>query len=157
MIVIGCDPGISGAVAILDDEGLSIIDMPILKIKRGTKARSIIDASDLCWRLREIDVSHGFIEIAGCRPKEGVSSAFTNGRNYGMIMGVIGALGIPITEISSVKWKKDLRVPADKDGARFRASQLLPQFSHHWNRKKDDGRAEAALIALYGQLELNKT
>jgi crossover junction endodeoxyribonuclease RuvC len=160
MIVIGLDPGISGAVAILDDEGMNSFDMPILEIKRGTKTKRIVDACRLAEKLRGID-GHAFVEIAGSRPphrrgkdgeevKEGVASSFSNGRNYGRIEGVIAALGIPITDVSPAKWKKDLRVPAEKDGARFRASQLLPRYADQWPLKKHDGRAEAALIALWG-------
>jgi hypothetical protein len=39
--------------------------------------------------------------------------------------------------------------PAGKDGARARASQLIPSAAHHWPLKKHDGRAEAALLAFY--------
>ena len=45
--------------------------------------------------------------------------------------------------------------PADKDGARARASQLLPWAAHQWARAKDDGKAEASLIALYGKNAVN--
>jgi hypothetical protein len=46
-------------------------------------------------------------------------------------------------------------VPAAKDGARARASQLLPGAADQWPLVKHDGRAEAALIALWGIRSLN--
>lgn len=75
---------------------------------------------------------------------------FAFGKAYGTLRGVVAALGIPMTVVSPVTWKRALGVPAAKDGARARASQLLPDAAAHWQRVKDHGRAEAALIALYG-------
>lgn len=155
MIVIGVDPGIAGALAILDLSDFVVIDMPILQIKRGSKTKSIVDTRAMGSSIRGTG-AHVFIEIAGSRPRQSTSSTSTVWMNYGRILGCLEAMGFPITEVSSKKWKNTMRVPADKDGARFRASQLLPQYAHNWDRKKDHGRAEAALIALYGQRELNK-
>jgi hypothetical protein len=57
---------------------------------------------------------------------------------------------VPITIVHPRTWKRALGVPREKDGARARASQLLPAHAHLWPLKKHDGRAEAALIATYG-------
>jgi hypothetical protein len=38
----------------------------------------------------------------------------------------------------------------NKDASRQKASMLFPKFAHLWARKKDDGRAEAVLLAHYG-------
>jgi crossover junction endodeoxyribonuclease RuvC len=151
MIVIGIDPGIRGALAALDDDGMTIVDMPFLKIKRGAKTKSIVDVRALCDDLGELSSSlHAFVEIAGSRPQQATASTSTVWMNYGRLLGCLETLGVPITEVSSKKWKKALGVPADKDGARFRASQLLPRYADQWPLKKHDGRAEAALIALWG-------
>jgi crossover junction endodeoxyribonuclease RuvC len=75
---------------------------------------------------------------------------FGYGRSYGIAIGVLSALGISFTEISAVSWKRKLAVPSDKDGARFRASQLLPTAAKHWPLVKHHGRAEAALLAFLG-------
>lgn len=160
MIVIGIDPGIQGAIAFLggDEYGYLVIhDMPILKISRGTKTKSVIDIGRMTDIINlNVTQTHVFIEMAGARPENGGASSFTNGKNYGVLLGVIGYAGIPVTEVSPAKWKKSLQVPSDKDAARFRASQLLPRHATQWPLKKHDGRAEAALIALYGHRELNK-
>ena len=52
------------------------------------------------------------------------------------------------------RWKRALHVPKAKDAARARASQLLPEAAHQWRLRKHDGRAEAALLALYGARQL---
>ena len=67
-----------------------------------------------------------------------------------LLYGVVAGRKLTIERVAPQKWKRALAVPADKDGARARASVLLPKHSGHWPLKKHDGRAEAALIALYG-------
>jgi len=58
---------------------------------------------------------------------------------------------IAYTLVAPATWKRALGgIPAEKDAARARASQLMPSASGYWARKKDDGRAEAALIAFWG-------
>jgi hypothetical protein len=66
------------------------------------------------------------------------------------LRGIISANFIPVEYIRPQKWKKALRVPANKDAARQRANEIFPKFADQWSKKKWDGRAEAALIAKYG-------
>jgi hypothetical protein len=61
-----------------------------------------------------------------------------------------------MTLVPPRRWKSALQVPASKDAARFRASQLLPQAAHLWPLKKHDGRAEAALLAVFGGRQLRR-
>ena len=75
---------------------------------------------------------------------------FKFGYVCGGLRGLVASHFIPVTYLTPKKWKGALGVPKAKDGARARASELLPGYSHLWQRVKDDGRAEAALIALYG-------
>ena len=156
MILMGADPGLSGALAFLDtDSGdLEILDMPTLKA--GTGGKRIIDLATLA---REIDarsdyVRHAFVEAVSTRPGEGAVGAFSFGQGFGALCGIIVANFIPRTFVRPAVWKKALGVPAAKDAARDRASQLLPQHAAQWARVKDDGRAEAALIAYYGSKKL---
>ena len=64
------------------------------------------------------------------------------------------ALAIPLTRVSPLTWRKALQVPRGKDGSRLRASELLPAYAELWRRRRDDGRAEAALLALWGLTHL---
>ena len=91
----------------------------------------------------------------------GAGSAFNFGWNCGCIEAVLSTIGIPFSYVTPQVWKKDLSVPTDKNAtkknknmARMRATQLLPQFAHNWDKSKHHNRAEASLIALYGY---NKT
>ena len=155
MIVCGVDPGLSGAICVLDTAGwFQINDMPVHALLRGGKNKREVDAHRLAALLSG-RIGHAFIEQVGSMPGMGVSGAFVFGKTFGTIIGVLATHGVPMTLVSPVKWKKALLVPKSKDGARARASQLLPQAAGEWPLVKHDGRAEAALIALYGIQSFN--
>ena len=69
----------------------------------------------------------------------------------GVLLGVLASQNIPYTTISPTKWKKSFGLTRDKDASRAAATRLFPANADLFERKKDDGRAEATLIALYGQ------
>lgn len=146
-MIVGIDPGASGAIAWLTDQGFLIEcrDLPHVP-KVGLIPAILAD-----W-LRQDDrrAVHAFVERVASRPGAGVAGMFNFGRNYGQIEGVLAALGVPVTLVTPQKWKNSLRVPADKGMARARAAQLWPGLAGTFSRVKDDGRAEAALIGLYG-------
>lgn len=153
MIVLGIDPGLSGAVALYNasNGALQVDDMPTHELKRGGKNKRELDLPGLAG-LFDVNglVRMAFVEQVGAMPGQGVSSVFAFGKAYGAVLGILAARNIPMTMVPPQRWKKALNVPAAKDGARARASQLLPSHAAHWKRVKDDGRAEAALIAYYG-------
>jgi crossover junction endodeoxyribonuclease RuvC len=168
MIICGCDPGLDGAISFLDPAkfAIAIDDMPTLLLKRGGKSKREVDGHALVRIFRRQRPDHVFLEIAGAVPRiksegtnrkggQGVSSAFASGEGYGIIRGVLAALDIPYSRVPAQVWKKKLGVPAEKDGARARAQQLLPASADLWPLKKHHGRAEAALIALHGARELS--
>lgn len=147
MRILGIDPGAKGAVALLANGSLARVWDTPTTLQNG-KAR--VDAGALASIVRDARADHAFLERVNAMPGQGVSSMFAFGRALGIAEGVVLGLGVPLTWLTPVEWKHGLRVPADKSGARARASQLFPSSSHHWPLVKHDGRAEAALIALYG-------
>jgi len=146
-MIIGCDVGVSGAMAFMEGRDLTICDIPVLKTN-GKTSVDIYQLSNIIFKQPFVD--HAYIEQVAARPGQGVVSMFSFGKTYGIILGILAAKGIPITYVTPSKWKKDLGVQADKDAARARASELMPQHAHLWPLKKHDGRAEAALIAYWG-------
>ncbi len=90
------------------------------------------------------------VERVSAMPGNGAVSMFNFGRSYGDVRGVIGALDIPLHFVTPQKWKKHFGLTSDKDQSRLRAIRMFPAVADQFKRKKDDGRAEAALIALYG-------
>jgi len=101
--------------------------------------------------LRESGASNVFIENVHAMPKQGVSSSFRFGDGFGQLKGVIAALQLPSTRVAPAEWKKALKLGRDKEQSRYRASKLYPSGAAAWPRKKDNGIAEAVLIAHYGK------
>lgn len=153
MIIAGIDPGLSGALAFYDTGTgeVETIDMPTLAVSNGRREVDAHAVADLFWKRH---AGHAFIEQSWPRPKDGAVQGFKFGDGYGALRGVLAAVGVPYTPVSPQRWKHALGVSADKDAARARAKQLLPQAAGQWPLKKHDGRAEAALIAYYGAREL---
>ena len=156
-MIIGIDPGLSGALFFLDPNRPAngeAVDLPVHLLVRGGKKRRELDIAGLIGILKSHQLDHAFLEQVSAMPGQGVSSVFAFGKTYGVILGVIAAHTIPLTLVAPAVWKRALAVPKAKDGARARASQLLPGAAAQWRLKKHDGRAEAALIAVYGGRQL---
>jgi crossover junction endodeoxyribonuclease RuvC len=145
--IVGIDPGAKGAIACFLDGKLNHIeDMPTVT----HKGKPRVDGAAVGAIIRSWGPEAAFMERVGAMPGQGVVSMFTFGMAAGIVLGALGALLIPVTLITPAQWKVALRVPAAKDGARARASQLIPAGASWWPLVKHDGRAEAALIGLYG-------
>jgi crossover junction endodeoxyribonuclease RuvC len=154
MRIVGIDPGVSGAAALLIGGKLeAVAAMPT--VTAGKKGRRIVDAGALSKIIRDMAPEHAIVEQVGVRPGEGVVGAFSFGRSAGILEGVLGALAVPRTMVTPAQWKVELRVPADKNEARARASRLMNR-GDLWPMKKDDGKAEAALLAYWGYLKLGR-
>lgn len=158
MIFIGIDPGLSGAVAFVSDlEGFvnRVHDTPTLLVE-GDKVRRKPDTTAMAALLRPY--SHGtktlvVLESVHSMPKQGVASSFTFGEGLGVWKGIIAAFGFPLELPSPQRWKKALLADQgkEKDASRFKAMQIFPELAEQLSRKKDDGRAEALLMAEYGR------
>jgi crossover junction endodeoxyribonuclease RuvC len=154
--IVGIDVGATGALAFKYGTELIIYDIPTFQRNKTTR----IDNHALTKILRENRVSHAWIEQVNAFGM-GASSAYNFGWNCGCIEAVLSAIGIPFSYVTPQVWKKELQVPTDKNStknknlARMRATQMMPQRAHNWDKAKDHNRAEAALIALYGFLKSN--
>lgn len=132
---------------------LRVYDMPVVRVKRGKTEKRRIDAMGLqllLERLALLEPGCIYIEDVGGMPGQSAPNAFAFGYGCGQLLQAAASLRLPVQMVSPQLWKRALKVPAGKDDARARASQLLPAHAELWARGKDDGRAEAALIALWG-------
>ena len=155
----GIDPGLSGALALYDPntKDVQIIDMPTETIKKGKKKRTRVDLYELA---RWIDVNASaiigaIIENVHTMPGQGVVSSGNFMRAFGNVEAAIASAFVPIAYVTPQKWKAFFGLGADKDGSRTKATELSPMSTHWWTRKKDHGRAEALLLAVYGSTEAN--
>ncbi len=101
-------------------------------------------------RLYNVHATCAYIEQVGAMPGQGVSSMFAFGEAFGLAKGVLAGLGIPVQSVPPARWKRALGLNSGKDAARAKAAATWPQQAGEFKRVKDDGKAEAALIALWG-------
>jgi crossover junction endodeoxyribonuclease RuvC len=151
-MILGIDPGLTGALAWMTDAGelISIDDMPTEKIKVGKGERNVVAPARLALLIAKQHPVHAFLEKVSTRPGEGAVGAFSFGRGFGCIEGILAGLSISVTYAPPQVWKRALNVPKDKGGARLRAQQMFPAHADLFARVKDDGRAESAMIASWG-------
>ena len=157
-VVIGIDPGKSGAIAIYRPQCqmLTVWNAPLLADPKG-KAET--DLHGLFNILRVIDGPvMAVLEQASSRPGEGSVSAFSFGRGYGAIQMALAVHGHQVRMVTPSVWKRHFGMifakgtpkAQIKAASRSLAQQRFPAMADHFKRVKDDGRAEASLIALYG-------
>ena len=148
-IHIGIHPGLTGAIAKVQGGNIEVWDMPTLELrnKRFVNAPMLADLISSI-RTPECEV---ILERVSARPGQGVTSMFSFGTSCGIIQGIIAALHLPLTLVSPQEWRKKMGVPKGKDGSRQRVLELRPDLASRFSRKKDHGRADAVLMALYGE------
>jgi crossover junction endodeoxyribonuclease RuvC len=141
--ILGIDPGLGGAIAFFfpAQDVVSVEDMPI--------AAGDVDAATLAERIAQMRPNIAIVELVASRPGQGVASVFKFGCGFGMVRGVIAASGVPLHLVSPAKWKRSYGLDSDKERSRALALRLWPGRSDLFGRKKDHGRAEAALLARY--------
>ena len=156
MIAIGIDPGFTGAVAAISEDGrIVVFDAPTVKVRSGRKTHTEMDPAGMVNTLKPFVFRecHVWIERVHTMPGQGIASSGRFMYGAGMWEMCVCALGIPYTFVQPERWKRAMLdgMGKEKDAARLRASQLFPSMAHAFARVKDDGRAEAVLIAEYGR------
>lgn len=161
--ILGVDPGAAGALALLNgDDGrlVEVRDMPVHQVTIGKTKRKRVDLHGLVDIVRSWALCYGpraFVEEVHSSPMDGPVGAFAFGEAFGAVKTAIAGANIPMVLVRPQEWKTHHRlIGKDKDDSRRLASQLLPAAASNWARKMDDGRAEAALIALYGASTLRR-
>lgn len=152
MRIVGVDPGCYGALALLVDGKLDrVLDMPILKIRRGKSDKAEVEAFQLATWLCEAAPDVVCVEQVGGIPGQSAPAAFNFGRAAGAPEYIAKAFGIRVEMTPPANWKRALKLNTGKDAARAAAMRLFPASAEQFKRVKDDGRAEAALIAYWFQ------
>ncbi len=159
MRILGVDPGGSGALAILRPRGageshdqLVVADMPTFSVQRGKTAKLEVDVSGLVELMRAWQPDVCYFEQVGGIPGQSASAAFNFGRAAGAAEAVVKASGARFQFVPPATWKRAMGLnKLGKDEARAMATRLWPANAGDFRRVKDDGRAEAALLAEYGR------
>lgn len=152
--IIGIDPGLSGAVAVLTgSDSLIVIDMPTMTVERNGKSKRQVSASELADIFSNFNSNdtHVYVEKVSAMAGQGVTSVFSFGRSFGMIEGILAAYKLPVTYVPPATWVKAVGRGQGKDASRARAMELFPNNQADFKRVKDDGRSDSALIAYWGK------
>jgi crossover junction endodeoxyribonuclease RuvC len=176
-MILGIDAGISGAIALVDNDGklkqVSGVVTYWHKMKTKTKSKIVngVTVAGTYKRRRKINIPdtvgllekmiHGYdikvcyIENVQAFNGQGVTSSFNFGESFGILQGIVAAKGIEIIFVTPQKWKKEVGlIKADKEAsipvvkAIFGAECLPAAISHDL--------ADACLIAWYGYLHTAK-
>ncbi len=153
MRVIGIDPGLSGAIAILEDNKvLQIFDMPVMA--EGKKNKRQLNSAQLVNIIKEntqeSEEKAVVVEQVNAMPGQGVTSMFNFGQTFGAIKGICAALNLPIFFVRPTKWKKYFElINSSKDSSRTKAIEMYPSLSNQLSKKKDVNKSDAILIARY--------
>ena len=161
MKIIGIDPGLSGAIAVLENNKvISIFEMPVMP--EGKKNKRQLNSAQLAKLLKnyiskneEVSV---VVEQVNAMPGQGVTSMFNFGQTFGAIKGICAALNLPIFFVRPSKWKKHFElINSSKDSSRTKAIEMYPSLSNDLAKKKDVNKSDAILIArFYSETRLNK-
>jgi hypothetical protein len=159
---VAIDPGITGGIARISEDGTcDVFAVPSFLIE----GRRSFDVPAMAKLLRSFGKSFSLcMESVHAMPGNGAVSMFFFGRGVGIWEGIFGALGRPFELIPPQSWKKGYpglapvkgdtrsksqRKSAAKKEALAIARRIFPELSEKLSKEKDDGKAEALLIALY--------
>ena len=153
MIIFGIDPGVSGAISVLENKKvIEMFDMPTMI--DGKKNKKQVNGAQVANIIKErLDGEKEIavvVEHVNAMPGQGVTSMFNFGQSFGVIKGVCSALSLPIYFVRPTKWKKHFNlIKTNKDASRTKVIEVYPEISSSLSRKKDANKADAILIARY--------
>ncbi len=148
-MILAIDPGKAGAIAHLHDDGryCCVSDAPAIG---STVCPELLSA--LIRKLAfdgKSSQHHVVLEQVGAMPGQGVTSMFNFGTSYGIALGVVAALRLPVELVRPNVWKREMGLGKDKEASRSKALHLFPEAAEMLQRKKDSDRAEALLLGLW--------
>lgn len=160
--VVGIDPGQEGGIVALDLLG-QLVGHQAADVD-GYYAGKLLSAR----RVRDFLLSlpgpilSVVVESQGVRPQQGAVSGLTTGKGWGILLGVVEGMGLPLHEVTPAKWATALHGQGCKDAAERKARTVrlvereIPNLPLTWGRrtKPHDGLSDAGGIALYGRLRL---
>ena len=153
MKIIGIDPGLSGAIAVMHDKKvINMYDMPVMA--EGKKNKRQLNSSQLVniikENINENEETIVVVEQVNAMPGQGVTSMFNFGQTFGAIKGVCAALKLPIFFVRPSKWKKHFElINSSKDASRTKVIEMYPTLSTQLTKKRDVNKSDAVLIAKF--------
>ena len=155
MLIIGIDPGISGAICFMVDGKITdVIEMP--SMAEGKKNKKQVNSSqifnEISSKIKNYNKSEVkvVIEHVTAMPGQGVTSMFNFGQSFGVLKGICSAMQLSMRFVRPAKWKKYFGlIKAEKDASRTKVIEIFPYISSQLSKKKDSNKADAILIASF--------
>ena len=155
MLIIGIDPGITGALCFFENgEVKDIVEMP--SMAEGKKNKRQINGpqiyNEISKRIEGLQKKNiaVVIEQVSAMPGQGVTSMFNFGQSFGVLKGICSAMQLPMHFVRPAKWKKYFNlIKTEKDASRTKVIEIFPNISSQLSRKKDSNKADAILIASF--------
>ncbi len=155
MLIIGIDPGITGAICFFENGQVKdIIEMP--NMAEGKKNKRQINGpqiyNEILSRIKNIPIKDILvvIEQVSAMPGQGVTSMFNFGQSFGVIKGICSAMQLSMHFVRPVKWKKYYNlIKTEKDASRTKVIEIFPYISAKLSKKKDANKADAILLASF--------
>ncbi len=153
MRIFGIDPGIAGAIAVLDDKKIvDAKDLPTMS--EGKKNKRQLNSANLSQYISSNIVDFNetvvVVEQVNAMPGQGVTSMFNFGQTFGAIKGITATLKLPIFFVRPSKWKKHFElINSSKDASRRKVIEMYPSFAEKLSKKKDVNKSDAILIARF--------
>ena len=155
MLIIGIDPGITGAICFFEDRKIiDLIEMP--NMAAGKKNKRQVNGAQVYNEIFERIKNYNkkdikvVIEQVSAMPGQGVTSMFNFGQSFGVLKGICSAMQLPMYFVRPAKWKKYYNhINSEKDASRTKVIEIFPYISTQLSKKKDSNKADAILIASF--------
>ena len=155
MLIIGIDPGITGAICFFEDRKIiDLIEMP--NMASGKKNKRQVNGAQVYNEILERINNYNkkdikvVIEQVSAMPGQGVTSMFNFGQSFGVLKGICSAMQLPMYFVRPAKWKKHYNlINSKKDASRTKVIEIFPYISTQLSKKKDSNKADAVLIASF--------
>lgn len=151
ILTVGIDPGLTGAIAILQDGKYQTVwDIPTMLKGAGAVKYETEPAAIYRFLRANLDPEYSvkaLMERTSAMPGQGVASMFSMGDTFGTLRACLACAGIPHEFVAASKWKKHFGLGTDKEASRALAAKLFPEAELHL--KKHHDRAESLLISRY--------
>ena len=153
MLIIGIDPGISGALCFMEQGKIvDVIDMPSMadgkKNKKQVNGSQVFNEISRHVKGKNLENIKVIIEHVSAMPGQGVTSMFNFGQSFGVLKGICSAMQLSMYFVRPAKWKKYYGlIKTEKDASRTKVIEIFPYISNKLSKKKDSNKADAILIA----------
>lgn len=149
--VLGCDPGLSGALSVYEPYRKWLI--AVTQLPRNKVGLDLVALREWLIKLSPRGrMAYATLEAQNGRPGQDTGSQFRFAWACGSLEGLFHGLHIPVVKVDSAVWKCQMHLSSDKALSRKMAQKLFPDDAGEFCRVRDDDKAESVLLAVYGSL-----